>query len=483
MKESLWIRRWSALWSVGFAIGILLFFGSLALRMWRITVQTEAGRSGQAEAMLRYVGDQLRNHDGALEFERFLPEAGVVAYLVYGEALVNVGVTPPPSPLKQDWLTKELEWCLDRLARPEIVEQFPDTQVPNGLFYLARRTLLLAGLHLVDTTPRWERTDEYGENCAIMADGFGSSRHGLIDSFPGFCLPADNLAALRCLRLHDEKFETAYGDAVEKWKQWAEGAADPEHGTLPSLASSLTGEVLSPSSGSLLALSLIELRDVDGELFRDQYSRFRERFGDSFVGLRTWREFPEGMPSTKEIDTGPIIRGHGVMATLLGMSAAKLAGDMTTFCNEMGLIEVIGLPSTKSGMRRYLRGRLLILDALCMHGLSAVPWTKRAGDIAEVSTPPRLPLLFLGALMAFPAFSIATTTFRYRRIVRKVRPLSLWHSESPSTEGQVLFWCQLILLLSILFSILWFPVVWAGFGVLGRIALFIKRIVKEREAS
>ena len=247
--------------------------------------------------------------------------------------------------------------------------------------------------------------------------------------------------------------------------------------------SSRTGEPLAPGRGSSLALSLIELRDVDEELFREQYRAFRKHFGNSFLGLRTWREYPEGTDSETDIDTGPVIHGHGVLATLIGTTSAKLAGDLATFCNQMGLIEAIALPSTKDGMRRYLRGRMLLLDSLAAYGMSAVPWTKSAGKIPQLSSSPETPLLFVAVLMAIPFLTIVTTSVRYARIVRKVRPLSLWHSESPSSEGIVLFWSQAILLISLFFWTLWFPVIWAGFGILGRAASFALRLAKRSQAS
>lgn len=430
--------------------------------------------------MLRFVGDQLRNHNGEEQFEKFIPEAGCVAYLIYGEALVNLGVAGRTDALKRARLAREIEWCLAQLSQPDVLKTFPDTQVPNGLFLLSRRTLLLAGLHLIGASPPWELTDEYHDNCEAMAEAFESSENGLLDSFPDFCWPVDNLAALRCLRLHDEKFGTDYGSALDKWKKWARGAIDPKYQTLPFYVSSQTGEPLAPGRGSSLALSLIELRDVDEGLFREQYLAFRKHFRNSFLGLRTWREYPEGEDRQADVVTGPTVRGHGVIATLVGMTAAKLAGDLETFCDEMGLLEAVALPSTKNGMRRYLRGRMLVLDALAAYGMSAVPWTKSAREIPELSISPKRPLLLVAALMAVPFLTVLTAAVRYARIVRKVRPLSLWRSESASSEGIILFWSQAVVLLSLFFSTLWFPVVWAGFGILGRAASLAFRLLRQR---
>ncbi len=483
MTQSLWIKRWSVLWSVGLALGVIVLFGSFARRAWRVASQSPEQRLEQAEAMLRYVGDQLKNHNGAEQFEKFSPEAGVVGYMIYGETIMNVGVAGPADALKRMRLAREIEWCLERFSEPDVLEQFPDTQVPHGLFLLSRRTLLLAGLHLLSGNPPWELTEEYHDNCQAMADAFESSPHGLLDSFPGFCWPVDNLAALRCLRLHDEKFGTDYGSAVEKWRKWAETALDPKYGTLPFQVDSRTGEPLAPTRGSSLALSLIELRDVDEDMFQEQYLRFRKHFGDSFLGLRTWREFPEGSVVPTDIDTGPTIRGHGVLATLIGMTAAKVAGDLATFCEEMGLIEAAALPSTRDGMRRYLRGRVLILDALAAYAMSAAPWTKSAGEIRQLTTPPGRPRGFVAALMAIPFLTVLTTVIRCARIVRKTRPLSLWRSESPSPDGIILFWCQGVLLVSLFFSTLWFPVIWMGFGIVGRAASFGLRLAKQSQSS
>jgi len=483
MTQLLWIKRWAVLWSAGFALGVMIFFGSFAYRAWRVAGLSPAQRIEQAEAMLRYIGDQLRNHNGVEQIEKYFPDAGMVAYMVYGQALVNVGVAERPRARKRRHIAQEIEWCLEQLAEPSVVDTFPDTQVPYGLFLLSRRTLLLAGLHLISDTVPYELTEEYHDNCRAIADAFRYSPHGLVDSFPRFCWPVDNLAALRCLRLHDEKFETDYSWALEKWKEWAHEALDTRSGALPFRMDSQTGETLEPARGSPLALCLIELRDVDEEMFRQQYLRFRRDFGDSFLGVPTWREFPEGKTAQTDIDTGPVIHGHGVLATLTGMIAAKLAGDLETFCDQMGLIEATARPSTESGMRRYLRGRALALDALAAYAMSAVPWTKAARRIPRLSTPAKRPWLFVAALMAVPFLTIATTALRYRKIVRKVRPLSLWHSESPSSEGVALFWCQLLLLLSLLFSTLWFPVIWAGFGIVGRAASYTLRLVKQSQSG
>ncbi len=479
--ESLWLKRWSVLWSAGFALGVTLFFGSFAYRAWRVAALSPTDRVERAEAMLRYVGDQLKNHNGIGQFEEYFPDAGMVAYFIYGEALVNVGVAERADLSKRMRLAREVEWCLECLYEPDVLERFPTTQVPYGLFFLSRRTLLLAGLHLISDSPFWRLTEEYHENCQLMANAFASAPYGLVDSFRGFCWPPDNLAALRSLRLHDEKFGTDYSSVVEEWKEWAEGALDPKTGTLPFDVNSATGEPQMRGRGSSLALSLIELRDVDPELFEQQYSRFRRHFGNSFLGLRTWREFARGQAPDGDIGTGPIVRGHGVLATLTGMIAAKLAGDEEAFCGAMGFLEAVAMPSTTSGMRRYLRGKTLILDAIGAYALSAVPWTREARKIPRLSSEPRAPWLLIAALMAIPSLTIATSAIRYWRTVRKARPLSLWHSPSPSSEGMILFWCQAALTISVFFSTLLFPVIWAGFGGIGRAASLGLRVAKQSQ--
>jgi len=481
--KSLWLKRWAVLWSAGFALGVTIFFGRFAYRAARIAWASPEKWTEQAEAMLRHVGDQLRNHDGVEQFEKFLPDAGFVAYMVYGQALVNVALAEPPGARKRAQFAGEVNWCLEQLSRPEFLEGFPNTQVPYGLFLLSRRTLLLAGLHLISDDSPSDVTEEYHDNCRAMADACESSLYGLVDSFPGFCWPVDNLVALRCLRLHDEKFGTDYASVLDQWKEWAESALDPKTRTLPLRVDSETGEVLAPGRGSVVGLSLIELRDVDEEVFRQQYVRFRRHFGKSFLGVQTAREFADGPEGGSDIDTGPVIRGHGVLATVVGMVAAKLAGDLEAFCGPMGFIEAVGMPAKPNGMRRYLRGRVLPLDALAAYALSAVPWTKTAGRIRGLTTLPKAPWLFIAVLMATPFLTIGTAAVRYWYTARKVRPLSLWHSPSPSLEGIVLFWCQLLVLLTLFFSALWFPVIWGAFGVIGKAAFLASRIIKQSERS
>lgn len=428
--------------------------------------------------MLRFVGDQLRNHNGVEQIEKHLPDAGFVAYMVYGEALVNVALANPSDIAKRRQLAEEVQWCLEQLAEPQVTDTFPDTQVPHGLLFLSQRTLLLAGLHLISDTVPWELTEEYHDNCLLMADAIEASPHGLVDSFPRFCWPADTLAALRCLRLHDEMFGTEYSSAGEKWKNWASGLLASASSVFPLRVDSQTGEAVATGRGSSQAVCLIALRDVDEELFRQQYQRLRSRFGNSFLGLRTWREFPGGEEPRNDIDTGPVIHGHSVLATLIGMITAKLAGDDEGFCGTIALIEAVGQPSTDNGMRRYLGGRVLVLDFLVAYALSARPWTKAAGKIPQLATSPSRPWLFAAVLLSIPFLTILMAALRYRKTLRKLQPLSLWHSPSPSPDGIVLFWTQLLLLVSLFFSTLWFPVLWAGFGVVARAASYFLRLAR-----
>jgi hypothetical protein len=482
IRPSLWLKRWAVVWSAGFTVGVTIFFGRFAYRAWRITGLSHAERIEQAEAMLRFVGDQLRNHNGVEQIEKHLPEAGFVAYMVYGQALVNVALANPSDIPRRRQLAEEVQWCLEKLAEPEVTDTFPDTQVPHGLLFLSQRTLLLAGLHLISDTVPYELTEEYHDNCRFMAEAFEESPYGLPDSFPGFCWPADTLAALRCLRLHDEMFGTEYSSTGEKWKSWASGLLASASSVIPLRVDSQTGEPVATGRGSSQAVCLIALRDVDEELFRQQYQRLRSRFGNSFLGLRTWREFPEGEEPRNDIDTGPVIHGHGVLATLTGMIAAKLAGDDEGLCGTMALIEAVGQPSTDNGMRQYLNGRALPLDLLVAYALSATPWTKVAGKIPQLATSPSRPWLFAAVFLSIPLLTIFTATLRYRKTLRKVRPLSLWHSASPSSEGIILFWTQLFLLVSLFFSSLWFPVLWAAFGAIGRAVCVAFRVAAGRRS-
>jgi hypothetical protein len=273
-------------------------------------------------------------------------------------------------------------------------------------------------------------------------------------------------------------FGTEYSSAGEKWKNWASGLLASASSVIPLRVDSQTGEPVATGRGSSQAVCLIALRDVDEELFRQQYQRLRSRFGNSFLRLRTWREFPEGEEPRNGIDTGPVIHGHGVLATLIGVIAAKLAGDDEGFCGTMALIEAVGQPSTDNGMRRYLNGRALPLDVLAAYALSASPWTKAAGKIPQLATSPSRPWLFGAVLLSIPSLTILTATLRYRKTLRKVQPLSLWHSASPSSAGIVLFWTQLLLLVSLFFSTLWFPVIWAGYGILARAMSYVVQLVK-----
>jgi hypothetical protein len=85
--------------------------------------------------------------------------------------------------------------------------------------------------------------------------------------------------------------------------------------------------------------------------------------------------------------------------------------------------------------------------------------------------------------MATPLLTIVTAAARYWYIARKIRPLSLWRSPSPSPEGIALLWFQALLLVSLFFSTMWFPVIWVASGILGKAASFALRLVKQSQSA
>ena len=408
-------------WPVGLLLGLLFLFGGMCLRAWCASEPDESVRLERARAMLRALGEDIHHDHAAERMQSLFPEGDVYTLTLYADGLINVSLACPHDEAWRETARGEIIWILERLSRPEVVAKFSDTEVPNGVYFLSHRTQLIAGLHLIDDSPPFALTEEYHENCRELARAITASPHGLLQSYPGGCWPADNVLALRCLALHDARFGSDYGAAVDKTLNWLRANLDPETGTIPHRVSASTGAVITPTRGCTMVLTLQYLIDVDIDLFNEQYRRMREHFLGAVLGIAPWREYPRGRSGRGDIDSGPVILGGGASATGVGAGTALLAGDLSVYCRQMALVEAFAFADEDDGGRRYWGGLLPVADGFAANSLSAVSWTGVDPDRA-LATGPTRPWALLGVIAAvyvaiavpLVLLSVAAVRSRYR---------------------------------------------------------------------
>jgi hypothetical protein len=109
------------------------------------------------------------------------------------------------------------------------------------------------------------------------------------------------------------------------------------------------------------------------------------------------REFPVGLDGPGDVDSGPLVLGVTLSATVVTLGAAQVNGDTALAAALANYGELAGLPVDTPWSKRYAFGVLPIGDAFLAWSKSARPWVNPTptGTAPGVPWWWRLPLLGL----------------------------------------------------------------------------------------
>ena len=362
---------------------------SLVVRVSRIQAADYQGRVGpDVDAQLTYIQARLRQLDNEA-LGQLGPVRAVFVHTLYGFSVVNTILLDPDNPARRAEAVRELEWVLERLWDPAITAGYSPTQVPYGVFYLGQRNLILAGLRLIDPTPDPADEQAFHDTSRQLYEAFMASPSAHLETWPGGTWPADNVAALYSLVLHDRLYGTTYRAAADRWVEVMTATRDPATGLMMSRVDYATGEMLDLPRGCALSFTFAFLPDFAPDFARIQYEAYRHYFFKTTLGFAGIREYPPDRQRGADSDSGLIFREVGAAATGIGIAGTKAMGDMATFESIVQLSEIIGLPVHRNGQKSYLLGQLLIGDIFQVWGKTITPW-KISND--KVSLPAWSPL-------------------------------------------------------------------------------------------
>lgn len=257
------------------------------------------------------------------------------------------------------------------------------TTPTGGVFYRGWRLLLEAEIAAVtgspgdlDTLRRDERT---------LRSAFESSPSGLLESYPGDYWPCDNVVAAAALVRAAAVLGTADpGAAGRVVVERLQAHRDPATGLLPHRTTA-TGASLAGPQGTSQSLIQVFLPTAAPQVADDQWPLFRDVFLTERLGLVGVREYPEGTAGASNVDSGPLVLGVSLSASVVTLAAARAHGDDALARSLDQEAEVFGVPLAWGGERRYALGVVPVGDAW-------LAWARsepRAPDV--VSSPPSSP--------------------------------------------------------------------------------------------
>lgn len=361
----------------GFAalLSLLALTGLLRLILPAVP-ESPAARAPGVASQLDHLGTRLTD-GSARDAQALFPEGEFFSFILYGLARVDeVARGGDPAGLT------EARRALDLATAPAVRERFgADQALPYGIFY-AGWTNWLRGALLQQQEPRDPGLHaEFTEQARAIGAAFAAAPSPYLTSYPGQAWPCDSAVGIASLALYrDLTGDASVTPTLEGWSAAVRDRLDPATGLLPHRADPATGVPLEGARATSLTVALVFLPDVDTGFAADQYRRFRDTFLITPLGIPAVREFPAGTSGAGDVDSGPLIGGVSLSATVVAMGAAQNNGDRA-LAAEIGAVgEQIGLPLELSGGKRYAAGLLPLGDTF-------VAWAKGVRPLVADPVP------------------------------------------------------------------------------------------------
>jgi len=322
--------------------------------LWILRGGGEDATRARAVASLRWLSDDL---DGkANRMQTLFPEGRVFTAALTGIAWAQVGVRD--TALAAEALRQSraaLVVATDAASKRTFGAA---GGLPHGMFYEAWTTRLhVAVAGLARAQGEAYNRAAFHTHCrrlqAAMSDG-----PVFPDSYPGQAWPADAVVGAAALGGCGVLLDASFRNAAHDWLRRAQTEVDPATGLLPHAAST------SDIRGSSSALMISFLAEIDRPFAEDQYARFASAFPTRLGGfIPAIREYPRGASGPGDVDSGPLVLGASAPASVVGIAAARLMGDVETAAGLRASSEALGVPISWFGRRRYAFGAIPVGDA------------------------------------------------------------------------------------------------------------------------
>ncbi len=182
-----------------------------------------------------------------------------------------------------------------------------------------------------------------------------------LESYIGYTWPADMVVCIAALSLHDRLFVPQYKAIIKRWISAVHTHLDNK-GMMPHSVDAFDNYPTQAAQGNSLGLMLCFLKQIDTELYAQQYNLYKKFFIESRFGLPGIREYPVGIQGEGDIDSGPVILGIGGAASIVGLRVLATEKDPQHAVALRNSIEAFGMPTQGNKTKKYLFGVLPMAD-------------------------------------------------------------------------------------------------------------------------
>ena len=309
-------------------------------------------------AQARWLDGQLADGAG-LRMQELFPEGDVFTAALTGIAAARAARQGADDPAGLVAIARRALTEVDAERNTRLFEAV--TAPPLGVFYRGWRLQLLADIAGATSADADLQTMRRERDVLVAA--FAASPSGLLPSYAGGYWPCDNLVAMAAVvrastLLGDDDVAALGHRLVDPLLPYR----DPATTLLPHRTDA-TGRSLEGPRATSQSLIQTALPVVAPDLAPQAWLAYRSAFVTREAGLVGVREFPSGTKGSGDVDSGPLILGVSLSATVVTVAAARANGDTGQSATLDQEAEVLGLPLEWRGERRYALGALPIGDA------------------------------------------------------------------------------------------------------------------------
>lgn len=355
-----------------------MVLGTATYRVAAVSAACQGPRAGfdcGATEHLAYLRSALDAGAGGRMQELF-PEGYFFTHVLYGLSWTELGARRRVS---TGAAQSQAQWALGRLSASQGTAPFdPALRPAYGVFYAGWSLLLRSKLAALAPTGSSgaERSRIRQEADAISAaltasiEGSGSP---FLQAYPGGSWPVDTVVAVAAMVAADAAVGADHRRPIRRWLASVPSFLDERTGLLPHRVDAGTGGILQGARGSSQSVIQRFWPAVDPDGAPASYRRYREQFLSRELGFVGLQEYPHGVSGSGDVDSGPLMLGMSLSASAVTIGAALANGDPALARELIEAAEVLGMPVTWQGKRRYAAGQVPVGDAFVVWARVTTP--------------------------------------------------------------------------------------------------------------
>lgn len=197
-----------------------------------------------------------------------------------------------------------------------------------------------------------------------------------IETYPSQTYTADNAALYASLSLYDKLMQQDNSSLIKEWITYTqEHLIDTSTGLMKSYVTEDDAPYAN-SRGSWVGWNSYYLPLIDSAFATDQYEKSKEHLFANLLGFQVLREYPRGVRSSGDIDSGPVIFGASSSGTVFILGGAVREKDTATVERLLKTFEFAGVSLSLGGRKHYISAPL-VGDAIALAMMTGTDWDLR----------------------------------------------------------------------------------------------------------